>query len=181
MAHVDLYSCFPSAVQIGARELGLGLDRQLTVTGGMSFAGGPWNNYVMHSIATMAGILREDAGAYGLCTANGGYVTKHAFGVYSSEPPASGRFRHAEPQAEVDRLPSRDLAEDYAGAVTVETYTVMHDRENQPERALVACLTPDDRRTWGFTTEPTAMKSMVAEEFVGRSATLGADGALDFG
>ncbi len=41
LAHIDLYSCFPSAVQIGARELGLGLDRQLTVTGGMSFAGGP--------------------------------------------------------------------------------------------------------------------------------------------
>ena len=29
LAHVDLYSCFPSAVQIGARELGLGLDRPL--------------------------------------------------------------------------------------------------------------------------------------------------------
>jgi acetyl-CoA C-acetyltransferase len=181
VAHVDLYSCFPSAVQIGARELGLGLDRQLTVTGGMSFAGGPWNNYVMHSIATMAGILREDAGAYGLCTANGGYVTKHAFGVYSSEPPSSGHFRHAEPQAQVDRLPSRDLAEDHTGAVTVETYTVMHDRENEPERGLVACLTPDGERTWGFTTEPTTMKAMVAEEFVGRTANLGPDGVLDFG
>ncbi len=180
LAHVDLYSCFPSAVQIGARELGLGLDRQLTVTGGMSFAGGPWNNYVMHSIATMAGLLREDAGAYGLCTANGGYVTKHAFGVYSSDPPASGHFRHAEPQAAVDELPGRDLAEDYAGTVTIETYTVMHDRENAPERALVACLTPDGGRTWGFTTDATTMKAMVADEFVGRSAQLGTDGALEF-
>ena len=59
VAHVDLYSCFPSAVQIGATELGLGLDRQLTVTGGLTFAGGPLNNYVMHSIATMVGVLRE--------------------------------------------------------------------------------------------------------------------------
>ena len=55
LAHVDLYSCFPSAVEIAAAELGLGTDRPLTVTGGLSFAGGPWNNYVMHSIATMAG------------------------------------------------------------------------------------------------------------------------------
>ena len=46
VAHVDLYSCFPSAVQIAAQEIGLGLDRPLTVTGGLSFAGGPWNNYV---------------------------------------------------------------------------------------------------------------------------------------
>ena len=60
VAHADLYSCFPSAVQIAAAEIGLGLDRPLTVTGGLSFAGGPWNNYVTHSIATMAGVLRDD-------------------------------------------------------------------------------------------------------------------------
>ena len=32
---VDLYSCFPSAVQLGAQSLGLSLDRQLTRTGGL--------------------------------------------------------------------------------------------------------------------------------------------------
>src|SRR3954462_4326604 len=53
--HIDLYSCFPSAVQVAAAELGLSGDpRPLTVTGGLTFAGGPWNNYVTHSIATMA-------------------------------------------------------------------------------------------------------------------------------
>ena len=55
VAHVDLYSCFPSAVQIAATELGLSQDRQLTLTGGLPFAGGPLNNYVMHSLATMTG------------------------------------------------------------------------------------------------------------------------------
>ena len=58
---VDLYSCFPSAVQLGAQSLGLTLDRQLTRTGGLSFAGGPWNNYVMHAIATMVDDLRDRA------------------------------------------------------------------------------------------------------------------------
>ncbi|MFM7526780.1 MAG: hypothetical protein ACKO48_09770, partial [Actinomycetota bacterium] len=42
-AFIDLYSCFPSAVQLGAASLGLGLERPLTLTGGLSFAGGPWN------------------------------------------------------------------------------------------------------------------------------------------
>src|SRR5918994_1391873 len=69
VAHVDLYSCFPSAVQLGAAEIGLPLDRPLTVTGGMSFAGGPWNNYVTHAIATMAEVLRGDPGAVGLVAA----------------------------------------------------------------------------------------------------------------
>src|SRR5918993_1214690 len=71
VAHADLYSCFPVAVEIAAAEIGLGLDRPLTVTGGLSFAGGPWNNYVRHSIATMARVLRADPGSVGLVTANG--------------------------------------------------------------------------------------------------------------
>ena len=58
IAHVDLYSCFPSAVQVQAGALGFGLDRPLTVTGGMRFSGGPWNNYAMHGLATMVGVLR---------------------------------------------------------------------------------------------------------------------------
>nr|MBA3606047.1 hypothetical protein [Acidimicrobiia bacterium] len=33
---IDLYSCFPSAVQLGAQSLGLSLDRQLTRTGGLA-------------------------------------------------------------------------------------------------------------------------------------------------
>src|SRR5438105_3874140 len=87
VAHVDLYSCFPSAVQIGAAELGLGLaetDRPLTVTGGLSFAGGPGNNYSTHAIATMVERLRDDPGAMGLVTALGWYLTKHAVGLYST-------------------------------------------------------------------------------------------------
>src|SRR5690606_39155070 len=135
LAHIDLYSCFPSAVEIAAHELGLALDRQLPVTGGLSFAGGPWNNYVMHSIATMADVLREDPGSVGLVSANGGFITKHAFGVYSTEPPADG-FRHADVQDEVDALPARALCEEPDGDGTVEAWTVMHDRDGAPERAI---------------------------------------------
>ena len=111
-------------------SLGLDLDRQLTRTGGLAFAGGPWNNYVMHAIATVVGELREQPGERALVWANGGYVTKHAFGVYGTEPPAGG-FRHDDPQAEIDVLPSRRLAtvEEAAGPATIEAYTVMHGRD----------------------------------------------------
>ncbi|GIT40049.1 MAG: hypothetical protein Ct9H300mP8_12450 [Gammaproteobacteria bacterium] len=37
---VDLYSCFPSAVQIAAEEYGFDENRDLTVTGGLTFGGG---------------------------------------------------------------------------------------------------------------------------------------------
>ncbi|MCU1453068.1 MAG: acetyl-CoA acetyltransferase, partial [Acidimicrobiales bacterium] len=177
LAHVDLYSCFPSAVQIAARELGLALDRQLTVTGGLSFAGGPWNNYVMHSIATMTGVLREDPAAIGLCTANGGWITKHAFGVYSSRPPATP-FRHHDAQAEVDALPCRELVEEHDGAVTVESSTVMHDRSGEPETACLALLLADGRRAWGTSEDASLMDELMTEETAGRPGHLAPDGVF---
>ena len=177
LAHVDLYSCFPSAVEIAATELGLGLDRQLTVTGGLSFAGGPWNNYVMHAIATMADVLRSDPGSLGLVTANGGFITKHAFGVYGTEPPATP-FRHAEPQAEVDALPRRVLCESPDGAIEIEAWTVLHGRSG-PENGLVVGLLADGQRAWGTTQDADQLQVMLTEELGGRKADLRPDGAFN--
>ena len=72
LEYVDLYSCFPSAVQVAAKELGLSEDRPLTVTGGLTFGGGPLNNYVMHSVARTVELLRANPGKKGLVTATEG-------------------------------------------------------------------------------------------------------------
>jgi acetyl-CoA C-acetyltransferase len=178
---VDLYSCFPSAVEIAANEIGLPIDdpsRPLTVTGGLSFAGGPWNNYVTHAIATMADRLREaPAGTFGLCTANGGFITKHAMGVYSNEPAANG-FRWQDVQDEVDRTPTREAVGDHEGEAVIETWTVMHDREGRPENGLAAVLIPDGRRAWATTQDPDALKVLLTDEMIGRTVHISADGAL---
>lgn len=129
----DLYSCFASAVQIGCAEIGLAEDdaRALTVTGGLPFFGGPGNNYVTHSISEMMRRLRARPGAFGLVTANGNYLTKHAFGVYSTAAPV-GPWRREAPsvlQAQLDALPKAPFTETPQGAATVETYTVMHGKD----------------------------------------------------
>merc|ERR1712085_64512 len=87
----DLYSCFPSAVDICVSSLGIKPEiskdaRNLTVTGGLSFHGGPGANYAMHSIAPMMEKLRMFPGQIGMVTSNGGYLTKHAAGIYSTLP-----------------------------------------------------------------------------------------------
>jgi acetyl-CoA C-acetyltransferase len=176
---VDLYSCFPSAVQLGAQSLGLDITSQLTRTGGLPFAGGPWNNYVMHAIATVVNDLREKPQEKAFVWANGGYTTKHAFGVYGTEPPKDG-FKFAYPQDEVDALPRRDVASapDAVGPATVEAYSVMHHRDGHPEIAHVSCLLPDGRRAWGETTELGVMTSMCDSEWVGTNVTLDAQGVL---
>ncbi len=176
--HVDVYSCFPSAVQVGVAELGLDPDRQLTVTGGLPFAGGPLNNYVTHSIATMARVLRDDPGSLGLVTANGGYLTKHALGLYSTEPPTDG-FRWADAQAEADAAGSTPDDTGHVGTVTVEAATVMHGHEG-PERGLAALRTAVGR-TWGHSTDPETMAALMADDVHGRSGEVDAEGRLHLG
>ncbi len=179
LAHVDVYSCFPCAVEVAAGELGLRRDRPLTVTGGLTFAGGPLNNYVMHSIARMAEVLREDRGKRGLITANGGFLTKHAFGVYSTEPPARG-FQYDDVQAQVEATPRREAVVDHVGEVSLEAYTVMYG-EGGPEIAHAACLLPDGRRTWANLSEPGVLQAMTREEFCGRRGRIDGRGNLSVG
>ena len=180
IAHLDLYSCFPSAVQLGAQSLGINPyteQRSLTQTGGLAFAGGPWNEYVMHAIAAMVATLRDDPGSLGLVWANGGFVTKHAFGVYSSEPPTND-FRHRDPQAEIDALPRTELAPLDAAITTdctIEAYTVMHGRDGAPETAWAALRLPDQRRIWGRTSERATVDHLVVGEHVGDAVRVVAD------
>jgi acetyl-CoA C-acetyltransferase len=176
--YVDLYSCFPSAVQVAAAELGLSLDdpaRPLTVTGGLTFAGGPWSNYVMHSIATMAELLVANPGRRALITANGGYLTKHSFGVYSTEPPAE--FRWEDVQSAVDREPTRDGLVEWEGVGTVEAWTTPFNRDGQPEKAFVAVRTPDGSRTLAVITDSAAAQATVREDIGGAKVVVAADGS----
>ncbi len=161
MRFLDLYSCFPSAVEIGCQEIGLSEDdpRGLTVTGGLPYFGGPGNNYVTHSICEMMRRVRSEPGSLGLVTANGNYVTKHSFGVYSTTP-KEGAWRRESPgalQTELDRLPKAPFTETPAGRGRIETYTVMHGKA-QPEFSVVfgrleatgeqfIANTPDDSAT----------------------------------
>ena len=176
---VDLYSCFPSAVQLGAKSLGLDINGQLTRTGGLQFGGGPWNNYVMHAIATVANELRSGVGATGLVWANGGYTTKHAFGVYATTPPKNG-FAYDYPQDQIDALPRRSLASpaDAAGEMTIEGYSVMHDREGNPERSIASCILADGRRAWADTTDVGIGRDMCTNEWVGRTVRADDSGTL---
>ena len=172
--YVDVYSCFPVAVQVAARELGLALDRPLTVTGGLTFGGGPLNNYVMHSIATMTEVLRANRGSRGMITAHGGFLTKHSFGIYSTQPPAID-YQHQDVQAEVDACPTREVVADYLGEAQIEAYTVMFSGESAVA-GHAACLTPEGKRTWANTHDSEAISLMQREEMCGRAVVIGAEG-----
>lgn len=174
--HVDLYSCFQSAVQVAARELGLPEDQPRTVTGGMTFAGGPLNCYVIRSTATMVERLRAQRGDRGLVTGNGGLLSKHALTLYSTEPPPNG-FQFANVQKRVDQVPHRKVSPEWTGESEIESYTVMYE-QGEPDRAYVACRLPDQSRGWALSRDRDLLIAMTREEFCGRRASRAATADL---
>lgn len=182
IARFDLYSCFPSAVQIAMRALGLtgptgGDPRELTVTGGLAYAGGPGNNYVTHSIAAMVEACRNDPDSVGLVTALGWYVTKHSVGLYSARP--TNGFARVDKellQAAVDATPTRAIAGSYAGPAMLEATSVAFERDGTPGHGIVAALVPDGRRVLANTRDPETMQAMTETAWEGRTVTITTDG-----
>lgn len=178
IGHMDLYSCFPSVVQITMNELGVAPGRRVTTTGGLPFFGGPMNSYVVHAIASTVDAVRGDPGSLGFVHANGGYATKHACAVYSTEPPPQP-FRRVDVQAEIDQHPTRRVNELPDGDGATESFTVLHDRDG-PERALVTALLPDGSRALAVSQDSDTMSAMLTEEFVGSPVRLRSDGQAHY-
>jgi acetyl-CoA C-acetyltransferase len=162
-------------VQIACDELGIAHDdpRGLTITGGLPYFGGPGNNYVMHSIATMMDVLRSNPGKFGLLNANGWFITKHSMGIYSTTP-LKGDWRRETPadyqQAILDEA-HPTFTELPNGKATIETYTVLHGREGV-ERALVIGLLDDGTRFIAETpNDEHTLRKMMDRDMLGASGT----------
>ena len=186
VARFDLYSCFPSAVEIALGALGLrgpggGDARPLTVTGGLGFAGGPANDYPTHAIAGMVDACRRDPGSVGMVSALGWYATKHSIGLYSTTPPERGFVRadNESTQSAVDALPGRETAGACSGPATVEATAVVFEREGAPAVAIVSTLTPDGRRALANTRDASAMQDMTEKAWEGRRVNLRTDGTVN--
>ncbi|MGH9078894.1 MAG: acetyl-CoA acetyltransferase [Acidimicrobiales bacterium] len=154
---LDIYSCFPSAVELAIDALGIAPDdrRRLTSTGGLPYFGGPGNNYTTHGIAAVTDILRQGRGApddapakFGMATGLGWFVTKHALGVYGSAPPPSG-YQHGDTttaQARIDASAVETALEvDTPTLARVVAATVLRDNEGVATSAPLVVRLPDGR------------------------------------
>jgi acetyl-CoA C-acetyltransferase len=160
----DIYSCFPSAVELATDALGIdpGDRRGLTVTGGLPYFGGPGNNYTTHAIGTVTDRLRgsspgvegrdgEPGGSglrLGLATGLGWFITKHALGVYGTIPPPGG-YRQGDTAAAQRKIDDAArpvaLEVDVLTPATVVAVTVVRDGEGTPTGAPLIARLPDGR------------------------------------
>jgi acetyl-CoA C-acetyltransferase len=146
--YVELYSCFPCVPKMARRVMGWPVERAASVFGGLTFGGGPVGNYMSHAVVSMVLALRH-AGCHGLLFANGGLATHSHSIVLSRAPLAPNNFPQSfDYQAEADSLrgPAPRVQEDYLGPATVETYTVLYDREGAPQQGAVIGRAPSGAR-----------------------------------
>ena len=137
----DIYSCFPSAFEIARKEIGIEDDdpRDLSVTGGLPFFGGPGNNYVTHAIASVVDLIRKDRSQKAMVTANGWYLTKHAIGIYAGTSPVNSWSDRDDSltQLAIDAQALPMPVEKASGTLTVEAYVIRHDNAGNPIQGTV--------------------------------------------
>ena len=137
----DLYSCFPSAVEISRQAIGIKENdlRDLSVTGGLAYFGGPGNNYSMHAIVTSMELIRRNRRLKVMVTANGWYNSKHAIGIYGAEPPDNPwedeDYSAIQKSIDAEALP--EPVERADGPLTVEAYSIRYDTAGNPERITI--------------------------------------------
>jgi acetyl-CoA C-acetyltransferase len=166
----EVYSCFPSAVAVQMDELGLDPGSTPTLTGGMAFAGGPFNNFVLQATVEVAGRLRAEPGATGLVTTVCGLLTTPGLALWQAgspgdlPPPLVADLAPAAAAA----TPTRPVDADYAGPATVASYTVTYDRAGDPARLVVVGDTPEGGRAVGAVEDPVPA-ARALEEDLGRA------------
>lgn len=162
----DLYSCFPIAVQMFADSLNLGSEDVKTVTGGMPFAGGPLNNYMIHSTVKMLSEIRNNHSSIGLVTGVSGMMTKQAFALWAKEP--------------LIQFISKDVTEDAAsiehpvgmstqtnGIAIILGYTIFKDA-NKDMKVVIYGEDSQNKRKVLISKDKEIIKNMGEEEWVGK-------------
>jgi acetyl-CoA C-acetyltransferase len=182
---VDLYSCYPPAIRAHAEALALAPDVPVTITGGMRFGGGPFNNYVLHATGQLALRLRAGEGRNGAVTSVSGMLTKGAIGLWGTNPNPDG-FQLRDVTDEVARHTLvREVRHDLRGPAQIRGYTVLHDRQRptvavavledrDAVRVIARCTDPDVLRDFGGTQEQCGREFLVED---GNFGPLGANRA----
>ena len=184
ISFIDIYSCFTSAVEQACDAMGLAWDdpRGLTLTGGLPYFGGPGNNYTMHGFVEMLPRLRSNPGSYALITANGGTISKHATGIFSTTP-TEGTWQREDPsicQAEVDAIARPAIDENPSGNATIETYAVVHNRNGPAAGIVIGRLNESGARFCANTpTNAETLNNLMEQDSLGRTGSVSTDDGMN--
>lgn len=181
----DLYSCFPCMVEIARQEIGIAEDdqRDLTITGGLSFFGGPFSSYSMHSIVTAVDLIQKNPSMKVMILANGGYNTSESVGIYGNKPPTRSwedlEYNDIQQKINANYLP--EPIEKANGNLTIEAYTFIYDRKGIPEWGVVLGHLETGERTFAFIMiDSEKLLKLDQQELVGQTFMVKYDSELQY-
>ncbi len=170
----DFYSCFPYIIELAMKELGISNDdkRQLTITGGLPYFGGPWANYSMHAISKAVKLIRDNPKLRIMVLANGGYNSYESIGVYGTAPPKESwneRDDSKIQEAIFNQVLPPPIEQAIEGLFTVEGYTIPFDRDNKPRKVIFLGRTNGSPRTYAILeANQDILLDLERQELVGR-------------
>lgn len=172
----DLYSCFPSIVEIFMGELGIEDDdpRDLTLTGGLPFFGTPLSNYSLHAIINTVDAIRSNPTLKVMVIANGGYNTKQSVGIYGTNPPLIKWGSRDDSQIQESILKEKlpEPVEEANGKLIANGYSVIYSRSGQANRGVVIGTLEDGKRCIAFINNPELVQSVDHQELVGKTCVV---------
>lgn len=173
----DLYSCFPAAVQVAQKSMGIDEKdtRPISLTGGLSYFGGPWNNYTMHAIATAVDKIRNNIFKNCLINGLGWYITKHSIGIYSKNPPKN-IFELPDTstiQKEIDDKTLPDLVKEANEDGKIIGYSILFDFKNKPHKLIALIELAEKKRALAYyLINEDNLQMCMQEELVGKKVAI---------
>ncbi len=172
---VELYSCFPAPVRVQQRALRLPVDGVPTITGGETFAGGPWNNFVLQATAAMVERLRVERDSKGLVSTLSGLVNKPGLAVYAARPGPAPLLLGDLADPANRATPRVAMIAGYRGPARIVAYTVTYGQDSEPSRCIAIAETPSGARCMASSDDAALARSATLEELIG--TPVGIDGS----
>ena len=163
---IELYSCFPVAVDLFADALGRTTADALTVTGSMAFAGGPYNNYFLQATCRIVELLRAGRGRGAQLSCVSGVMTKQAVALWSASPGKHGFARHDVTDAVAAQSAVCPVLEHFSGDAQVVATTVLHARGAAPR--ATALVDTSSARAFASSDDPRIVASFEQDDWIGR-------------
>ncbi|OZC42677.1 hypothetical protein CH289_27175 [Rhodococcus sp. RS1C4] len=176
---VDLYSCFPIAVAHQVDAFHLSGRPELTLTGGMTFGGGPLNNSALQAMARAVELLRgSDRHRTALVTAVSGLLTKQGAVLFQRDTPQRSYARIDLTDLAAQVVHRRPVVECHSGPATIQAVTVVSSSDGGSDHAVAIVRTSDGTGTVVRSADPQVVRSVRETEWVGRKVHV-VDGMFD--
>lgn len=171
----DFYSCFPAPIELALEALNIehADPRPFSITGGLAYAGGPGNNYVMHALASAVSKLRKSSNERILITGVGMANTKHSATLLSHAENIPKDANGVTEYRVENTNKSIEIKTKATGTCSIVSYTIEYNRDGDPINVIYILDTSYGKRAIANDIDPRAAATqLLKSEPIGRMGKL---------